>query len=203
MSKEKIDWKRFQKNTQSIKRKAGGWKAKKVGESAEEMIIKVGQIYLTQNLAEVRKRPEPYRRIGAAKSNGQFTAVPLSKSGPDLDLSLPDGRCGLLEVKSRKSHRIPLSAVGDAQDEALKRRIEWNGFGVILIMLWKEGVAAQWWAIDWRRWNQAKERGYKSLSIDDLNQVAIACEMLVGRKPHWLPAVLQAHKEAGEISWPL
>ena len=203
MSRESIDWKNFQKKKESAKRRVGGWRAKKVGESAEETIIQVGKTYLSQNLAEVRKRPEPYRRIGAAKSNGQFTAAPLCKSGPDLDLALPDGRCGLLEIKSRKGHRMPLSAVGQVQNDALKRRIEWNGFGIILVMLWKEGVTPKWWAIDWRRWNQAKVHGYKSLSIDDLDQVAIRCEMLTGHTPHWLPAVLQAHQEATETLWPL
>lgn len=202
MSRGQMDWKDFKKSQTSLKRRAGGLRAKKMGESAEETILKMGQLYLSQGLAEVRKRPEPYRRIGAAKSNGQFTAAPLSKSGPDLDLALPDGRCGLLEVKSRKGHRVPLSAVGQVQDTSLKRRIEWNGFGIILVMLWKEGVAPQWWAVDWRRWNHAKTLGKKSLSNKDLDYMAVACELLAGQKPHWLPAVLQAHQEASEVIWP-
>ena len=89
------DWRAFTEDQQSAskqRRRAGGWRAKKAGESAEDMMMLVGQQYLIAEVAELRKRPEPYRRVGAALANGQFIAAPLSKSGPDFDLALPDGR---------------------------------------------------------------------------------------------------------------
>ena len=198
------NWKQInQTSAQRQRRRAGGWKAKRAGESTEELVMQVGRMYLQHERAEIRKRPEPYRRIGGARPNGQFTAAPLSKSGPDFDVALPDGRAGLIEVKSRKGHRIPLSAVGDIQYQALARRVHWHGFGMILVMLWKEGQETRWWAIDCRRWNEAKKKGYKSLSDQDLDLLGVRCELLVGHKPDWLPALLKADQEAKINLWPL
>lgn len=208
MSKARVDWRQHQVGNDEKKRRLqsrrlGGWKAKKSGESAEELIEQMGRIYLQEGLAELRKRPEPYRRIGAAQANGHFTAAPLSKSGPDFDLALPDGRAGLLELKTRKGHRIPLRAVGDVQASALKRRVAWGGFGAIIICLWNEDRAARWWVIDWRCWEQAGLHGYKSLSDQDLNLLATPCQLTHGQRPDWLPALLKAHENAMTDPWPL
>jgi hypothetical protein len=200
------DWRAFTQDDQERSRqnrRAGGWKAKKAGESAEELLMLVGKQYLAEERAELRKRPEPYRRIGSAQSNGQFMAAPLSKSGPDFDLALPDGRSGLIEVKSRKGHRIPLHAVGAVQSEALARRIAWQGFGVIMVMLWDEKTISRWWAVDYRRWAYAREIGYKSFSDKDLDLLAIRCDMMIGARPDWLPALFKSHIEAESQLWPL
>ena len=200
------DWRAFtedQGNAAKKRRRAGGWRAKKAGESAEELMMLVVQHYLKANCAELRKRPEPYRRVGAALSNGQFIAAPLAKSGPDFDLALPDGRSGLIELKSRKGKRVPLSAVGVVQGDALARRIAWRGFGIVMVMLWNEGVEARWWAVDWRRWLEARQRGYKSFSNEDLNRLGVPCPLMIGARPDWLPALLQADQEASEVDWPL
>lgn len=199
------DWRAFTESgspQSKQRRRAGGWRAKKSGESAEELMMLVGHQYLKERRAELRKRPEPYRRVGAALANGQFIAAPLSKSGPDFDLALPDGRSGLIELKSRRGHRVPLNAVGSVQGDALSRRIEWRGFGVVMVMLWDEGREARWWAVDWRRWVEARARGYKSLSDEDLNRVGSPCALLIGARPDWLPALLEAHEQATESIWP-
>ena len=200
------DWRAFTEDQSSAakkRRRAGGWRAKKAGESAEELMMLVGQQYLKSNIAELRKRPEPYRRIGAALTNGQFIAAPLAKSGPDFDLALPDGRSGLVELKSRKGRRVPLSAVGVIQGEALAHRIAWRGFGVVMVMLWNEGIEARWWAVDWRRWCGAQRHGYKSLSDSDLDLLGVPCSLMIGARPDWLPALLRAHQEATDLPWPL
>jgi len=162
----------------------------------------MGRSYLAEGRAELRKRPEPYRRIGAAHANGHFTAAPLSKSGPDFDLALPDGRAGLVELKTRKGRRVPLKAVGPVQAEALKRRTAWRGFGVVIVCLWDEGVTARWWVVDWRRWEHAISLGHKSLSDQLLDQIAVPCELLAGQRPDWLPALLRAHEGAIRELWP-
>ena len=199
------DWRAFTEDEQvrsKQNRRSGGWRAKKAGESAEEIMMIVAQQYLAAGRAELRKRPEPYRRIGGAQPNGQFTAAPLAKSGPDFDLSLPDGRSGLVELKTRRGRRVPLHAVGQVQGDSLARRIAWRGFGVVFVMLWDEGVAARWWAVDWRRWVEARARGMKSFSDADLDRVAIRCEMMIGARPDWLPALLLAHETAQSSVWP-
>ena len=200
------DWRAFTEDQQSAskqRRRAGGWRAKKAGESAEDMMMLVGQQYLIAEVAELRKRPEPYRRVGAALANGQFIAAPLSKSGPDFDLALPDGRAGLIELKSRKGKRVPLNSVGQVQGDALARRIKWSGFGVVMVMLWDEGVEARWWAVDWRRWHAARERGLKSFSDKQLDVIGTPCELMLGARPDWLPALLKASLSAAEVEWPL
>lgn len=200
------DWRTFSEDQQRASkqnRRSGGWRAKKAGEGAEDMMMLVGRQYLDAERAELRKRPEPYRRIGGAQPNGQFTAAPLAKSGPDFDLALPDGRSGLVELKTRKGRRVPLHAVGEVQGDALARRIAWSGFGVVMVMLWDEGIPARWWAVDWRRWAEARARGYKSLSDQDLDQLATPCTLLMGGRPDWLPALLRAHDEAKQLLWPL
>ena len=200
------DWRAFTEDQNSAskkRRRSGGWRAKKAGESAEELMMLVGRLYLSENVAELRKRPEPYRRIGAALANGQFIAAPLAKSGPDFDLALPDGRSGLVELKTRKGKRVPLNAVGAVQGQALEHRISWLGFGIVIVMLWDEGIEARWWAVDWRRWSSAKIHGYKSFSDHDLNLLGVPCPMMIGARPDWLPAILQAHQEAEEVTWPL
>jgi hypothetical protein len=204
MGSARPDWRSFKVSEEPARaaRRAGGWRAKKSGESAEELVELVGALYLREGRAELRKRPEPYRRVGAAAASGQFTAAPLAKSGPDFDLALPDGRAGLMELKSRKGRRVPLRAVGEAQGEALERRVAWCGFGVVLVCLWDDGVSARWWVVDWRRWREARALGYKSLSCDELDGVGVACALLPGQRPDWLPALLRAHEEAALLSWP-
>ena len=200
------DWRAFTESDEARSRqnrRSGGWRAKKAGESAEELVVLAGRQYLQEERAELRKRPEPYRRIGAAQRGGQFTAAPLAKSGPDFDLALPDGRSGLIEVKSRKGHRIPLHSVGDAQGDALERRIAWLGFGVVLVMLWEEGQSSRWWVVDWRRWAHARTLGYKSFSDRDLDHIAVRCPLLIGARPDWLPALFKAHHEAAVSLWPI
>ena len=191
------DWRSFSATQENKKRKVGGWKAKKSGETAEDHVLHVGKIYLQKGIAELRKRPEPYRRIGSAQQNGQFTAAPLAKSGPDFDLALPDGRSGLVEVKSRKGKRIPIHAVGSAQADALSRRIDWNGFGVVIVTLWSDIDIRRWWVIDWREWSRAQADGLKSLSIQDLDQRGVQCDTIdVLGRPDWLPALLKADENA-------
>ena len=72
-----------------------------------------------------------------------------------------------------------------------------------MVMLWNEGVEARWWAVDWRRWQGARDHGYKSLSDVDLDRLGVSCTLMIGARPDWLPALLQAHQEATEQAWPL
>ena len=181
------------------RRRAGGWQAKKAGESAEQLFLKTGDLYLSQARAELRKRPEPYRRVGAALANGQFTAAPIAKSGPDFDLILPDGRSGLLELKSRRAKRIPLRSVGPAQQAALQRRVEWRGFGAVVVMLWSFESPARWWVVDWRAWHRGLDAGINSWRDTDLDEVGVSCELLLGDLPDFLPALLSAAEAAERL----
>ncbi len=207
--KKNDSWREFKQNAsehiQKTMRQSGGWRAKKAGDSAESQVMISAQYYFEKSLAEVKKRPEPYRRIGAAKSNGQFVAVPIAKSGPDFDICMPNGKSGLIEVKSRRGKRIPISAVGDAQISALLRRIQWQGYGTILVMLWDFGQPTIWWSIDARRWQEASNKGYKSLRAQELDILGVRCEILKHSKgaPDYYSAMLKVHQDTDAQLWPM
>ena len=190
-------WRSFRLEDEKSQRQAGGWRAQKAGASAEVQVMRAARRYLDEGRAELNKRAEPYRRIGAAKANGQFTAAPLAKSGPDFDLALPDGRAGLLELKSRKGDRIPLDSVGQVQSEALARRVRWAGIAAVIVTLWDERES-RWWVIDWRRWESARAQGLKSFKGADLERLGVRCALLNGGAPDWLPALFEAERLAKE-----
>ena len=194
-------WRAFRATMEQSHRKSGGWRAQKAGASAEVQVMRAARRYLEEERAELTKRAEPYRRIGAAKANGHFTAAPLSKSGPDFELALPDGRAGLLEVKSRRGDRIPLDAIGEVQAAALHRRQLWGGFAAVVVMLWDER-SSRWWVVDWRRWSGAQAHGMKSFKGAQLDELGVRCALTLGGEPDWLPALLRASEEASKCPWP-
>lgn len=133
--------------------------AQRSGANAEYLVEQMGLEYESQSLARIRKRHEPYKRVGGVK-NGMFKAVNTGASGPDFEVWLSDGRAGLLEVKSRKGKRIPLSAIGGAQAHDLKQMLEWGHLALVLVRL--EG---EWYLLSFSAWTHETKR---SLNAGDL-----------------------------------
>ena len=119
--------------------------AQRTGVEAEALVERMGAEYLRAEYANIRKRSEPYRRIGGVGKGAVFRAVNTGASGPDFELWLADGRAGLLELKSRKGSRVPLDAVGGAQALALRRCVSWGHLALVLVRL--DGV----WTVVRRR----------------------------------------------------
>lgn len=134
--------------------------AQRSGANAEYLVEQIGVHYEARMLARVRKRYEPYKRVGGAGKNGLFKAVNIGSSGPDFELWLSDGRAGLLEVKSRKGGRVTLSCVGEAQAMDLTRMSYWGHLALVLVR-----IAEEWYLVDYRAWTHDKKR---SLNARDL-----------------------------------
>lgn len=134
--------------------------AQRSGANAEYLVEQIGIHYEAKMLARVRKRYEPYKRVGGAGKNGLFKAVNIGSSGPDFELWLADGRAGLLEVKSRKGNRVTLSCVGEAQAMDLTRMSYWGHLALVLVR-----IAEAWYLVDYRAWTHDKKR---SLNARDL-----------------------------------
>ena len=133
--------------------------AQRSGANAEYLVEQIGLDYEAEQVARIRKRHEPYKRVGGVK-NGMFKAVNTGASGPDFEIWLSDGRAGLMEVKSRKGKRIPLSAIGGAQAHDLNQMLEWGHLALVLVRL--EG---EWYLISFRAWTHETKR---SLNASDL-----------------------------------
>ena len=139
--------------------RAANKEAQRSGANAEYLVEQAATLYRVRHEAEVRKRHEPYRRVGGVK-DGLFKAVNTGASGPDFELWLSDGRAGLMEVKSRKGKRVQLGCVGTPQSEALGQMVAWGHLALILLRL-----AGEWYLLDFRAWHHPTKR---SLNAEDL-----------------------------------
>jgi len=140
--------------------------AQQSGANAEHLVEQAGIIYESTMRARIRKRYEPYKRVGGVGKSGMFKAVNTGASGPDFEVWLDDGRAGLMEVKSRKTGRVQLGAVGATQACDLARMSHWGHLALVLVRL-----EAEWYLVDYRAWTHEKKR---SLNNEDLNRQGIA-----------------------------
>lgn len=152
--------------------------AQQSGANAEWLVEEQSALYLRDQSAYVRKRYEPYRRVGRAGKGNMFKAVPTGASGPDFEVWLRDGRAGLIEVKSRKGARIELAAIGDTQALALRRMSEWGHLALVLVRLNHE-----WFLVSYEAWTHHKKR---SLNREDLSVQGVRCPVDTDNKPDFL-----------------
>ena len=162
--------------------------AQRTGVEAEALVERMGAEYLRAEYAYIRKRSEPYRRIGGVGKGGVFRAVNTGASGPDFELWLADGRAGLLELKSRKGSRVPLDAVGGAQALALRRCVSWGHLALVLVRL--DGV---WWLVDYSAWTHSHKR---SLNAVDLEAQGARVPVTADGFPDFLAVLERAQEQA-------
>lgn len=166
-------------NEAEHKRQQANREAQRTGADAERLVEEQGIEYLRAKRGYVRKRYEPYRRIGGkAGPNNMFKAVPVGTSGPDFEVWLPDGRAGLVEVKSRKGTRVALSAIGDAQALTLRRMAEWGHLSFVLVRL-----DLEWYLVSFDAWTHEKKR---SLNREDLALQGARCPEDADGRPDFL-----------------
>lgn len=170
------------------KRQQASSEAQRTGADAEKLVEEQSAQYLREGRAFVRKRYEPYKRLGRANANNVFRAVPIGASGPDFEIWLSDGRAGLLEVKSRKGTRVSLSAVGDVQALTLRRMSEWGHLAFVLVRLDME-----WFLVSYEAWTHRSKR---SLSRADLERQGARCPQDAEGRPDFL-CVIDSALEAG------
>lgn len=139
-----------------------GLAAKRNGQSAEEIVENTAEYLAEQGLADLEKRYEPYKRVSRG-SGTTFRGVYLGKSGCDYALWLPDGRAGMIEVKSREGMRVETSAVDSKQAEQLGRRSRWGQLAFVLVRL-----SSNWFLVPWSNWLHEDR---KSHNLEQLGQV--------------------------------
>lgn len=163
---------------QRTARQRAGSLAKANGKSAEEVIETLAAYYLSEGLAELTKRYEPYRRVGNAV--GGFRAVYAGQAGCDYELWLPDGRAGHVEVKSREADRIEKSAIDPFQQAQLQRRIAWGQLAIVLVRL-----RGEWFYVPFSRWHEGKRLSHNIGQLYEigvkLNEDAHFLSLLDGR----------------------
>lgn len=160
---------------------AANKEAQRSGANAEYLVEQMGVHYESRMIARVRKRHEPYRRVGGVGKGGMFKAVNTGSSGPDFELWLADGRAGLMEVKSRKANRVVLSSVGEAQALDLTRMSYWGHLALVLVRLVDE-----WYLVDYRAWTHATKR---SLNAHDLGIQGVRVQLSAHGLPDYLDAI--------------
>lgn len=141
--------------SQKYKTKAArqGKSAKVNGADAEAKVEEMAAEYLRHGRAEICKRYEPHKYVG--RGNGFFKAVYLGKSGCDFEVYLPDGRAGMLELKSRSGGRITKDALDPFQQAQLRRRMLWGHISKVLVRLDDE-----WIIVDYRRWHEGDRKSH-------------------------------------------
>jgi|TARA_R100000455_G_C6232912_1_gene94016 penicillin-binding protein-related factor A (putative recombinase) len=157
--------------------------AQRAGMHAENLIEKGALSYLINDVALIRKRHEPYKRVGKVQ-RGMFKAVNTGSSGCDYEFFLADGRAGILECKSRKGKRINLKDVGEHQSSELQRLYDWEFLAFVIVYL--EGV---WYLIHWGAFHHVSK---KSLNVEDMKIRAIKLDTDKEGCPLWVERIDEA-----------
>ena len=157
-----------------------GLAAKRNGQSAEEAIDNTAIKLLQENKAEINKRYEPYKRVSSG-AGSVFRGVYLGVSGCDYEIWLPDGRAGMLEVKSREGARIEISAVDDRQSSQLQRRMEWGQLAFVVVRL-----SGDWFLVPWSKWQRTDR---KSHNLKQLQEIGTSLTLVDGCLSNLLEAI--------------
>ena len=122
-----------------MKKRLAGLRAKRNGAIAEQVLSDTAKAVP----ALIYKRYEPYKRV--SKGGGKtFRAVYTEKSGCDYSIFLPDGRAGMIEVKSRQT-RINKSAIDETQHHQLLDLLSMGHLAYVLIFIEGEWVLVNYY----------------------------------------------------------
>lgn len=145
----------------SSRHKRAGKKAQSSGKQAEQFMLS------TDINGLVYKRYEPYKRLTGGTI---FKAQSMEKSG--CDYSVFTSTCsGMIEVKSRDSDRISLSALDETQHGQLQALSEMGLIALVLVRL-----TSGWYVIPYPLF-KTPPNGKKSWNSADLT--ALSCQVSV------------------------
>jgi len=129
----------------------------------EDYLVKLSEYYEQQGLGLIKKRYEPYRRIGKNLSGGRFVAHYLGMSGADFEIFLSNGKSGLLEVKKRATKSIAFDTLNEKQHEELSKMNAWGFLALVLVYL--ECEEGGWFLIPYSQFTHETK---KSLNLKEL-----------------------------------
>ena len=179
--KRRTPWK---KKTYSTAQAQSNAEAQRAGARAEHLIERGALQYTLEEQALIRKRHEPYRRVGKMSKGGVFRAVNTGSSGCDYEFYLSDGRAGILECKSRKGKRINLNAVGAHQADELEKLWTWGFLSFVIVYL-----DNSWYLISWGAFHHPSKR---SLNIEDMKTRGILLDVDEEGSPLWVERIEDA-----------
>lgn len=139
------------------KKRRSGKKAQRSGKLAEQELLATDVPYL------IYKRYEPYKRLNGGTI---FKAQSLEKAGCDYSIFTPHN-AGMIEVKSRDSDRLALSALDVKQHEQLAQLSEWGRIALVLARL-----SGNWYCIPYSIFKEPP-RGKKSWNVTELEPYAL------------------------------
>ena len=142
--------------------------SQRLGVAFEDIITKVSEYYLSKGLGYIKKRYEPYKRVGKPLSGSRFIGIHTGASGPDFEVFLRNGRSGLLEMKMRTSKYVPLAILNEKQIEELSLMDSWGYLS--LICLYLNINDGGFFVIPFSEWKHTKK---KSLNLEDLAKFRI------------------------------
>jgi len=153
---------KFQNNKIRTGRSLAGYTAKQNGKDAESLLDKTAEYYASTGEALIYKRYEPYKRVSGGTTR-VFKAVYAGKAGCDYSIWLPDGRAGMIEVKSRDSKRIRIDALNDDQHKQLAMMKQFNMLAYVLVRL-----SDRWFLIDYANWLHPKRKSHNTEQLQTI-----------------------------------
>ena len=152
-----------------------GRKAQKDGMYCELAIEKLSDEYLEKGYGFIKKRYEPFTRVGKPLSGFRFIGVHLGVSGADFELFFSNGKSGLLELKKRTGSNIPFDALNEMQHKELKIMLDWGFLSYVLVYLLSssEDEIGTWYLIPYSQFRHDKK---KSLGVSELSPFKVLCD---------------------------
>lgn len=142
----------------------GALKAKRNGESFEQLIEITCAYYSKMGIAHIQKTPEPMRVIKPI-GGGRYTAVFTKKAQPDFTGTLKGGKSIVFEAKHTDGTNIPFDRINKEQERDLALHNHLDAFTGIIISFGMK----HFYFIPYDLWVYKKENiGKKSVNQLDL-----------------------------------
>ena len=150
----------------NVKRILAGMKAKRVGDTNEDIISASCDAYRAEGIADIEKTPEPMKPIKAL-GQGRYIAVFEKKAQADYKGVLHDGQCIVFEAKHTAKDRIQDSAVTDEQGKMMERYYSMNAICFVLVSFddW------EFYKVPWLVWRDMKNVfGHKHIKQTEMHE---------------------------------
>ena len=155
------------KNPQNVLR---GARNRASGNRFEELIEAACEYYDTEELAYIKKTPEPMRPI-RQMSGGHFEAYYAKKAQPDFKGVLVGGRAVAFEAKHTETDRMQQSVVNEEQCKSLNRHMSMGAECFIMVSF----DFRLFYKIPWSVWQAMKAiYGRKYITSEDVGSYRVA-----------------------------
>lgn len=160
-------------NRQLIGRKSHG-----LGESFEEQVSNMCNLYEMKQLAKIEKTPEPMKIIKHIES-GRFEAVFTKAAQPDFKGTIKGGKTVVFDAKYTQADRIRYQVLSNHQRETLLKYKELGAIAFILVGFQSGSI----YRIDIETWVGMKENmGRTYIKEEELKKMSLEIKTVNGVK---------------------